>query len=294
MHATLTIAATHDRLLHAPQLQHRTIREDFHWTKCLSLFNQKLNQPIQSYDRDPLWAAAAMLGVISFSSVDAMVPRNAWPLDAAKPTHLDWLNISKGKMAVWDIVNPLRPDSIFSVLREDYLHLFRPLPDLELTDIPDILVQLCGLDDSSTADSHPYLVAVQALLQVLNSPPADRSLAKTLAFVGHMKPRFKDLLGEKDPVALLLMCLWFSKVRGTVWWLDQRATVEGDAIFLYLQRFHKDNQLIQQVLKEARIGADYQVTGCCQRRFVLPQSIGQSSKCEERNLSKKGLQGKQV
>lgn len=247
------------------------MREDFHWTKCLELFNDKLSQPIQYCDRDPLWAAAAMLGVISFSSVDATVPQDAWPLNSAKSTHLDWLNISKGKMAVWDLVDPLRPESIFNVLREDYLQLFRPLPELNVGDIPAPLAKLCDLDEMSSPDNNPYWAAVQALLCVLDSPSDVKSVTHSLKFVGHMTDQFKHLLAGKDPVALLLMALWYSQVRGTVWWLDQRATVEGQAICFYLQTFHKDDEGIQQILKEVMKDHDVDDASSRYRRFELLQ-----------------------
>lgn len=248
MHATLAIAATHERLLRAPQPTRRTIREDFHWTQCVALFNQKLSQPIRAQDRDPLWAAAATLGVLSFSSVEATTPEDAWPLNDAVSSKLEWLDISRGKMAVWNLVDPLRPGSIFNVLKDEYVNLFRPLPSISVDTIPIELRRLCDLDNSSTSDNNMYFIAVQGLVQLLGSSADQKNLATILAFVGHMQESFKSLLVKRDAIALLLLALWFSHIRGTVWWLEQRATIEGQAICIYLQKYHRDNELVQQLL----------------------------------------------
>jgi hypothetical protein len=48
-------------------------------------------------------------------------------------------------------------------------------------------------------------------------------------------------LEAKDHRALLLLAYWFAKVCNTsVWWLDRRATLECQAICLYLERYSTD------------------------------------------------------
>ncbi|KAJ9148972.1 hypothetical protein NKR23_g4712 [Pleurostoma richardsiae] len=122
MHAALAMAATHDRYLGTTQPRRRTLREQYHSTQCITLFNQKLSEPVRLQDRDPLWATAAMLAILAVSSVEAESIEDSWPLASVSPltysscmhpTELDWINISEGKRTIWNLVDPLRPDSIF-------------------------------------------------------------------------------------------------------------------------------------------------------------------------------------
>ncbi|MCJ1451134.1 hypothetical protein MMC28_001469 [Mycoblastus sanguinarius] len=255
MHITLAITATHDRYLSIPATGRRTVAETYHWSQCAALFNRKLSQPIQPEDRDPLWATAASLGIIALSSVEASTPEEAWPLKPSEPSDLEWLRMSEGKMAVWDLTDPLRPGGIFQAMSEEYAQLFFPIPSAGIDGVPSILAHLCDLDVSSTADTNPYFAAVHTLVQLQNIPGYQIPKSRVLTFVGHMQRSFKTLLREKDPVALLLLALWYSKARRSVWWLEYRATVECQAICLYLQRYHQSNSAIQASLPQESIYA---------------------------------------
>lgn len=69
-----------------------------------------------------------------------------------------------------------------------------------------------------------------------------------LGFIRHVNPDYKTLLENKDPVALLLLALWYSSVEKAVWWIERRAAVEGRAICLYLERYHGDESAIMEIL----------------------------------------------
>ena len=248
MHITLAITATHDRYLSSPAIGRQTVAETYHWSQCAALFNRKLSQPIQPEDRDPLWATAASLSVVAFSSVEASTPEEAWPLKKPDASDLEWLRMSEGKMAVWNLTNPLRPGGIFRALSEEYAQWFSPIPRAGIIGVPPALSCLCDLDLSSTAETSPYFAAVHALAQLRNLSSDQITMPRVLTFVGHMQPSFKSLLQEKDPVALLLLALWYTKARRSVWYFEQRATVECEAICKYLRRYHQSNRAIQEYL----------------------------------------------
>ena len=248
MHITLAITATHDRYLSSPATGRRTVAETYHWSQCAALFNQKLSQPIQPEDRDPLWATAASLGVVALSSIEALIPEEAWPLKNSDASDLEWLRMSEGKMAVWNLTNPLRPGGIFRALSEEYAQWFSPIPRSGIDGVPSALSRLCALDLSSTAETSPYFAAVHILAQLQNLPSDQITMPRVLTFVCHMQPSFKSLLQEKDPVALLLLALWYTKARRSVWYFEHRATVEFQAICKYLQRYHQSNRAIQEYL----------------------------------------------
>ena len=246
MHVTLAMTATHDRYLSTPATGRRTVPETYHRSQCAALFNRKLSQPIQPEDRDPLWATAASLGIIALSSVEASTPEEAWPLKTSELSDLEWLRMSEGKMAVWNLTDPLRPGGIFRAMSEEYAQLFSPIPSAGIDGVPSALSRLCDLDVSSTAETNPYFAAVHTLAQLQNLLSDQITMSRALTFVGHMQRSFKTLLQEKDPVALLLLALWYTKARRSVWWFEHRATVECQAICLYLQRYHQSNSAIQE------------------------------------------------
>ena len=250
MHVTLALAATHDRYLTTPATGRRSAAEDYHRSQCAALLNRKLSQPIQPEDLDPLWAAAASLGLLALSSVEASTPEEAWPLKTSSgpSDDLDWLRMSEGKMAVWNLTDPLRPGGMFRAMAEEYAQWFSPLPSAGIHGVPSALSRLCQLDVFSTAETSPYFAAVHTLARLQNVPADQMTTSKALTFVSHMQRSFKGLLQEKDPIALLLLAMWYSIARPSVWWFEQRATVEGQAICLYLQRYHQSNSLIQASL----------------------------------------------
>jgi hypothetical protein len=127
MHAILAITASHDRYL-APGPQHRNVLEIYHGSQCAKLFSQKLSQYIEPQDRDALWATAALLSVLTVSSVEAAIPSEAWPLKPSDPLDLEWLHMTEGKMVVWNLTDPLRPGGMFRAMLDTYTKLFSPIP----------------------------------------------------------------------------------------------------------------------------------------------------------------------
>ena len=241
MHAMLTVSATHDRYRNTPATGRRTVQEIYHWSQCAALFSQKLSQPIQPQDRDPLWATAAFLGIIAVSSFDVATEGEAWPLKPSEPSDLEWIRMTEGKMAVWDVTDPLRPGSMFRALSEEYAQVFSPLPRSGIDGLPSMLSRLCNLTSSSTTEDSPYFAAVHVLAKLQDMPINKATLSKVLTFLHHVPRSFKKLLHDKDPVALLLLALWYKKASRAVWWVERRAKVECQSICLYLQRHYQAN-----------------------------------------------------
>lgn len=129
MHVMLATSAAHIRFLCAPSHRRSAfIPETYHKTQSAALLNQKLSQPIQPEDRDPLWATAATLSILSLCGGDDSSSEEVWPLKSSKSCgdDLEWLHLSKGKKVVWELVEPLRPGGMFSVLAKEYAEISRP------------------------------------------------------------------------------------------------------------------------------------------------------------------------
>lgn len=247
----LATSAAHTRYLGAPShTRGASVPETYHKTQCAALLNQKLSQPIQPEDRDPLWATAATLSLLSLCAVDATSPEEVWPLKSSQSggNDLDWLSLSEGKMVVWKLVDPLRPGGMFSVLAKEYAEMSLPIATAGIGGIPSALVRLCKLDESSTAANNPYFNQVHALSQFQKLPRTQANMGKAMTFIGHMQRSFVTLLQEKEPVALLILASWYVEVRHAAWWLDHRAMMEGEAICSYLLRYHWNDPAVAAFL----------------------------------------------
>ncbi|KAE8332298.1 hypothetical protein BDV39DRAFT_200446 [Aspergillus sergii] len=247
MHASLAVALTYDRHLNSSD-RRRTLEECYHWSQSTALLNRRLREPIKAKDKDPIWGTAAALAILSFSSPDARTPEESWPLKSSDHSDLDWVRMSKAKMSLWHIVNPLRPDSLFSVMAETFAQMQSPLPERGIDGIPLPLAAICLLNDSSTAKSNPYFDAAHALCQILGHPDSEVTTGQTQLFMRSIHGPFEDLLLNKDPVALLLLYLWYRKVSRSIWWMELRARVECPSICLYLRLYHKGNVGVQAFL----------------------------------------------
>src|SRR4051812_10230370 len=102
MHATQALTAIHDRYLSSSSLSSTaklTTTETYHLSRGAALFSKKLSEPLQNSARDSLWATAALLGVISFSTIEAANPEEAWPLKPSEPSDFEWIGMSEHKAA---------------------------------------------------------------------------------------------------------------------------------------------------------------------------------------------------
>ncbi|KAF7169369.1 hypothetical protein CNMCM5623_002132 [Aspergillus felis] len=248
MHASLAVAYTYDRHLNSSLGCRRSVEECYHWSQSTALLNRRLREPIEAKDKDPIWAAAAAVAILTFSSPDAYTPEESWPLKSSGYSDLDWLRMSKGKMALWHIVNPLRPDSLFSVMAATFAIMHSPLPESGIDGIPRALAALCLLDDSSTARNNPYFHAAHGVSQILDLPDSDVTTGQTQLFTRSIHGPFEGLLLKKDPVALLLLYLWYRKAGRSIWWIELRARVECPSICSYLRLYHKENAAVQAFL----------------------------------------------
>ncbi|KAI1131409.1 hypothetical protein F5Y10DRAFT_233606 [Nemania abortiva] len=248
MHASLAVAFAYDRHLNGSRSV-RTVEECYHCSKSAALFNKRLREPITTDEKDSIWGTAAALAVLSFASPDISgTPEGSWPLNPSMSMDLEWLRLNKGKMSLWPIVNPLRPDSIFCVMASTFAEMRSPLPEGGIDGTRTTLAVACGLHDLSTADSNPYFNSAHAVSQILGLRDDLVRIGQTELFTRSIDSRFQSLLSEKDPVALLLLYLWYRKAGRSIWWIDLRARVECPAICLYLRRYHAENHSVQAFL----------------------------------------------
>ena len=256
MHAILSLTLMHDRYLSATPNVKLSTTEAFHWYQGIAMFNSKLKGTIDSSERDAVYATAACLGVIAFFYIEAKTPEEAWPLKPPSSLDLNWLSLSEGKKELAKVAGPGGGQSLFQTLRPFEITKPKPTSSIVagLEALPFEFVQLCGLDASSTDYNNPYHAVASSLAKVLNSDCMLTTILSFLSFIMNMLPEYRQLLKRKDPCALLLLAYWFAKMcQYPHWWIIGRAAMEGQAICIYLQRYHGTEQDIQKLLQFPRM-----------------------------------------
>lgn len=248
MHCSLAVAYAYDRYLNNPSDSRRTLEECYHRHQSTALFNERLREPIGTEDKDPIWGTAAALAVLTFSNPDSSTPENSWPMKTPDPSDFEWLRMSEGKMSLWRIANPLRPESIFRVMASTYAQMDMPLPKQGIDGISKGLAILCNLEESSTAESNPYFNAAHAISRLQDLPDSQITVGQTERFRRSIYGSFRSLLQEKDPVGLLLLYLWYRKAGRNIWWIEARARLECPSICLYLRTYHGEHHAVHAFL----------------------------------------------
>lgn len=248
MHGSLAVAAVHNRYLYSTTTtQNDSLRETYHLSQCTTLFNRWLGGPVKEEHKDPLWATAGSLAILTFSSISPSSTTGAWPLAAPAATDLDWLRLGTGKMALWKLVNPLRSSSVFRVLHQNMLHLREWVPVKGSDGLLPDLAELCDLHEESTIENNPYITVAHCISRLLHLKADENADDLVYLAAGQMHGMFESRLLAKDPVALLLLALWYSKARNCKWWIDFRARYELPAILRYLHDFHADDGIISKI-----------------------------------------------
>lgn len=248
MHASIGVALAYDRHLNGSTGRRQTLEECFHLSRSTTLLNKRLKEPIETTDKDPIWGTAAALLTLTFSSPDACRLEDAWPLNPRASSALDWLPMNKSKMALMNIIDPLRPDSLFHIMATSFVQMNIPPPEKGVDGIPSELASLCLLDSSSTQANNPYFNAAHGLSRIIYLPDSEITTGLTQPFMQSIEGCFEKLLRERDPVALLMLYAWYKKTSRSTWWIELRARVECTSIRSYLKVKYSGNAAIQSFL----------------------------------------------
>lgn len=263
----MTLTLLHDRHLSGTPTISRTILS--HWYNGTAKFKEALMKPLKNESRDALWASAALLGVIQFASIDVRSVEEAWPLKPSDPTDLDWLKMSEGKKAIFALTDPLRPDSAFRKMSVNHDCLFRPMIDTQdqcnayAIDLTKDFVDMFDLGPTSSRYDNPYYRPAMILARLLHIKCDGNNIFEFLGFMMHMGPKLRNMLDKKDAKALLLVVYWYAKLYRGQWWLYRRGLMEGQAICMYLDKYHGHDVKLQRMLEwpKAELGLGVSLPG---------------------------------
>jgi hypothetical protein len=155
----------------------------------------------------------------------------------------EWLKMGHGKSGLLPLLQPGGPDSIFHTLFSTF-----PTIDFSLENVPPSFRELYELDGLS-ADNNLYAIPVTSLFAPLDLESPSSVFELFYAINSCMQKEFGHLVVNKDPRALLVMAYWYSKICTGQWWLRRRASMEGRATCMYLERYCAHCATIQDLLK---------------------------------------------
>lgn len=198
-----------------------------------------------------------MIGAIEWSKIEGESPEIAWPLKDLEPGEPDWLTLSQGKNEIWDFCNPSRAESCFrSLLVKSNLEgadaNFTPyeLKDGGFHNLPGPLLDFLELTDPLVWQWSPYHRAANIVSQLMPFEYNQSNLLKFTTFLYLMAPEFRELWVQKDPGVLLLISYWYAKtIPCQQWWTCKRATLECQAICIFLERYHNNIPYLGRLLE---------------------------------------------
>jgi hypothetical protein len=235
-----------------------------HIFQCTTLLSRKLCHEISPADRDPIWATASFLSILSFLALDECDPSKAWPFKPSESDDMNWLRLGDTKWKLFQLTQPTRPDSIFYPMSDIYQKMRAYKSTSSIHSISPELQILCRLDEWSQPETSPYFEAAEIITRLSKWRDFEIPFAEAMAFIIYTSPSFKSLLLIKDPVALVLLALWYSKASRTIWWVDLRGATELEAICMYLRKYHYD---------------DLAIMGCL--RYCYGKALGPDLLCQE-------------
>jgi len=243
----------HDRYLRGQGHHETTPFESFHWAESSQLFNKELSKQLIATDRDAIWMATIFMSWITLHSIETDNPELVWPLSSRMVSGIPWLPVQRGIRTIWEMVDMTRADSIVS--RASQLGassprcLALPPPEPGIQGVPVVLVRLCDLDAFSGVNNNPYYSACRVLSELLlDYGGSGTNSLRFLAFVNTFTPAFEDLLSRRDARALVLMAIWYELVPIQAWYMLLRASLEKQAIWIYLSRYHGHDARVLETL----------------------------------------------
>ena len=226
-----------------------------HWYRATSCFNSDLASALTNptprnldiQQQAALCATAVLLVVLTFCYVEARTPEEAWPLAGgpcpSTSEDLQWIGMSNRKMSAQTLTKGLATDPVFRRLLFVNEHDKSTFPSYMT--LPAIEGE-CFLDLERLVDGPE----VEALTESATSTCFVSIIFSFWSFVGGMTVDFENCLRQKQPAALLVLLYWFARLNPIpLWWLKARTTLEGQAICIYLDRYHGHDPRVRKALR---------------------------------------------
>lgn len=236
MHIILATGTTHLRRC-LPDNNFYRLSETYHWQQCLVLYKKELQSGIGLHNMDGLLSTCILLSALMFSNED-MDPKTSWVF-SSDPQALNWLAIQSGLRGLLEATGVgLHCQSIwwpvFMESRDEKGSFDDHRPGA--VDLHPGLAELCEIGPTTTEETNAYHWPLRMLTPMMALEPGDKSVPKTITFMGRLMPDFMELIRNREPPALLIISYWLALLCSTRHqWILSRALKECQAICMYLE-----------------------------------------------------------
>lgn len=198
------------------------------------------------------WATSSLLGIISFSHIDANTLDEAWPLlPVSSSDDLRLLRMSNGKDSIRDLTMALTSHPTFGCLVTMEMSDLLPLSVGDQLSEKRTLSQAIVGSIRSVDKQLPYFV--NSLEQGLRVPVFNHYHNELLELCPQYHCGLQGPPCSQRPKALVVLLLWYKKTHTLpIWWLKRRTLQEGRAICIYLDKQHHGNTELQSLLQWPR------------------------------------------
>lgn len=126
MYMVLTISYIHHRHLSLSESEHLRTFVSHHTSQCVELLSNEIAHPIPQDQRDAVWIGATFLGIVVFASLSVTIAEEVWPLKSDS-SDLEWVRMTRNKMSLWTLLEPLRENGLFRGMAGEYEEMFEPV-----------------------------------------------------------------------------------------------------------------------------------------------------------------------
>ncbi|GIK06886.1 hypothetical protein Aspvir_002539 [Aspergillus viridinutans] len=235
MHTIIAVATSHLRYV-VPDNTAYKMAEAYHWQQAISQYSKELGCAVGPHNMDALFSTCLLMTVHAFQ-LEEYNPRKSFVF-SDDPQALSWLTLQGGLRHLLGLTRPWLFISmwweVFMETRHESQAFEDPPPGRE--GLHPELADICGIDDTTTEDSNPYLAPLRMLTLLLQAERSIKSFSKYTTFMGRLLPSFWAQLAKKDPPALIIISWWLAMLDSTrCWWAETRVRSECAAICMYLE-----------------------------------------------------------
>ena len=234
-HAILAYTSHHLQYLQPTQQRFKQ-SATYYRQRGLELYRKELNGSITLHNMDAVFGACMIFAVLAYAA-DDIGPEKSFVF-SEEPGAINWLSVQAGFLTLKTMrdIQPYLSSSIWGPLfrESDEQGLFYDTRT-GAEGLPETFVELCGIDESSTDDNNPYHAALRLCMSIMHIKVNMQMFTKFISFPGRMRLEFFNIVRERDPVALLIVSYWLSRMCGIdQWWCIPRVKNECLAICAYL------------------------------------------------------------
>ncbi|EAW11202.1 Zn(II)2Cys6 transcription factor domain-containing protein [Aspergillus clavatus NRRL 1] len=235
MHTLIAVATSH--LSHAvPDNTAYKLAEAYHWQRAIGQYSKELASGVGPHNMDSLFSTCLLMTVNSFA-LDEYNPRKSFVF-SDDPGALSWLILQGGLRHLLGLTRPWLCISMWLGVFMDNVEESKVFDDHRpgRAGLHPALADICGIEDTTTEESNPYLWPLRMLTALLAAERSMKSFSMYTTFMGRLLPIFWDRLANKDPPALVILGWWLALLDSIgLWWAQTRVRSECAAICMYLE-----------------------------------------------------------